>query len=183
MSNIIAQFIFYCGLGVFALLIYQSAILPNIRQSLRLDVFVLRDNLRSLAMRGVVKQDSPAFALLQDNLNFIAGNLFRFDLGNTYRYMSLPDGDSSAQVQEHIELMKTAGPEIRAIYERSLQVVTKALVFNSLFVFSLFALSVIPLISADSLVRKPFAIIKQKLKEKLRDEAQVAFFISTRVPA
>src|ERR1017187_4266356 len=64
---------FLCAFGIisFSVWIYQSILLPSIRQRLRFELFQLRDQTRELVIAGKLKEDSAIFYHLHRQINVL----------------------------------------------------------------------------------------------------------------
>jgi len=132
-SNLIAETVFWATLASIVLAIYQSAILPSIRLQIRCEIFQLRDRLRQLVISGKVSESDKAFILLHDQLNFLACNLFRYDLLRVTQSINNMTRDQTTRVEVCVKIMEEADEDIRAIYRESVGAMMRTIVFNSLF--------------------------------------------------
>lgn len=135
MTYFIAYSIFCVAIIVVVIFVYQAAILPGIRMTLRYRAFALRDELRSLVIDGVVKESNPAFQLLHQQLNFMCVSMSRFDLARLAQSRKSMDEDGKAQVAAALKTMEDAPVEIKKILEESVKIYMQALTFNSLLFF------------------------------------------------
>jgi len=125
----------YCIL-LFAILslgtwIYQATILPSIRQRLRFELFHLRDQLRELVITRKLKEESAAFQQLHRRLNILIKAIPAFDLAALLA-MDANDSDLKQRALRFRDLMNGSMPEVQAIYQNALRIMSLTLFANSL---------------------------------------------------
>jgi hypothetical protein len=172
MSEVVASGVFYGMIAAFVYFLYQAAILPGIRQMLRFEIFKLRDNLRSLVVEGVVKEQNDAVVLLEDHLNFMLSNLPRFDAYSAFRALRSGEEKKSKEMKRYLEVMANAPNEVRVIYEGSLKTFMKAMAFNSFFVFAILTFVIVTV----TLCRVGALKVGESVRAKAQRDAQLAFF-------
>ena len=177
MTEFLANAIFYGAMVSFLVLVYQSAILPGIRQNLRFDLFRLRDDLRRLVIEKRIAEADQAFVLLHDNLNFMCANLPRFELMNAIKVVRTLNGDDLERVRAHIRVLDNSIAEVQKIYHASVNVFIWSVVVNSLFLF--LGLSIVVVIVTG--VRVGLTELKDALIRKAEEEAKLVFFRSAQV--
>jgi hypothetical protein len=158
--------------GVFAFFIYQGAILPGIRQTLRFELFALRDELRALVVNRVVSEQNRGFVILHAHLNFMVTNLPRFDVYGAVRALNSLNQEERRQVKESQALMEHTPEEIRRIYERSVRIFIKAMVFNSSLFFAFFTIQML----LETVLSVGVVRFVEVLRRKAREDATTAFF-------
>ncbi len=173
MTHFIAGSIYFGAMAIAAILVYQAAILPGIRLSLRYRAFALRDRLRSLVIDGGVRESDPAFDLLHGKLNYMCASISRYDMARLVQSIRSMDNDRRVQVEAAQRLMEGAPPEVKKIYEESLEICVRAFVFNSLFVFALATVYVL----AYLLVRVGAHQLRDALAKKMSEDTSVGFLV------
>jgi hypothetical protein len=169
-SNLIAETVFWATLASIVLAIYQSAILPSIRLQIRCEIFQLRDRLRQLVISGKVSESDKAFILLHDQLNFLACNLFRYDLLRVTQSINNMTRDQTTRVEVCVKIMEEADEDIRAIYRESVGAMMRTIVFNSLFFFAFVSVGfAIVLLCQVGLLH-----VRQAYKRRIEQESRVA---------
>jgi hypothetical protein len=171
-THFIAESMFWAAIVSAAGLVYQSAILPGIRLSLRYRTFALRDRLRALVMSGTVKETSPAFQLLHQSLNSMCGSLSRYDLARVLKARATLDQDDLERAAARRAVIEAAPAEIREIYEESLHVFVLALTFNSLFFFLMTALCIGP----GVLLKVGILRVKEAVMNRFTENSSLVFF-------
>jgi hypothetical protein len=172
-ATTIANFIFWLGIASIFFAIYQAAILPSLRLTLRYRVFALRDRLRTLVINGTVKETDPAFNLLHGQLNFVSCNLFRYDLLRVAQSVHKITDEQKAYVESRVKIMEEGHEEIQKIYHESLDAVTKAVILNSLFLFLFLSLCLgLGLLSRVGILR-----LKEAFKRKVDEETRTVFVL------
>lgn len=162
MTHFIAESIFWSAILSAGTLVYQWAVLPGIRLSLRYRIFGLRDRLRALVMNGTVKETSSAFQLLHQKLNSMCVSLSRYDLARVWRALDTLDEEAREKARARRAAIEAAPEEIKEIYEESLHVFMMALTFNSLFFFLITGLCLGPgFILKVGILRVKDAIMKK----------------------
>jgi hypothetical protein len=168
----VAELIFWSGILAVAMFVYQQAVLPGIRLTLRYRTFSLRDQLRTLVINGTVKESNPAFQLLHHQLNYMCSSLSTYDLARLAHSASKMDEQRKAQIHRAMKMMEEAPAEIRKIYEESLNVCVKALIFNSLFFFIVATTGVIIVYFFKVGVLR----LKAAVLSKVQEDIKVGFF-------
>jgi hypothetical protein len=172
MTHFIAESIFWCAILSAGALVYQMAILPGIRLSLRYRTFALRDRLRALVMNGTVKETSAAFQLLHQNLNSMSVSLSRYDLARVFRTLETLDEEAREKAEARRAVIEAAPPEIKEIYLESLHVFMTALTFNSLFFFLITGLCIGP----GVLLKVGVLRLKDAVMKKFAERTSLIFF-------
>lgn len=172
MINFIAESIFCGAILSLAALVYQLAILPGIRLSLRYRTFALRDQLRALVINGTVKEKSAAFQLLHQNLNLMCVSLSRYDLARVWRAIATLDEESREKAEARLAVMEAAPAEIKEIYRESLHVFMMALTFNSLFFFLITGLCIGP----GFILKVGLLRVKDAVMKKFAERTSLVFF-------
>lgn len=172
MTYFLADSIFYGLIVAFAFLIYQAAILPGIRQTLRFEIFKLRDELRSLVVQGVIAEQDKGFVLLHGHLNFMVSSLPRFDVYGAFRALESLDAEKREEIGRRLQLLQETPAQIRGIYEQSLKVFVKALILNSLLFFILLSI----IIMTRTLFEVGIGHLATALRKKAEQDAALAFF-------
>jgi hypothetical protein len=171
MNLLIAELLFWSAILAMVVLVYQLAVLPGIRLSLRYTTFTLRDELRDLVIQGVVKESNPAFDLLHDRLTFMCASLSTYDLARLIQGMSRMDDKDRQRVEAALRVMEQAPPEIKKIYAESLHVYLKALIFNSLFFFAVATISV----GIGTAIKVGMRQLKQTMLNRVQEDTKVGF--------
>jgi hypothetical protein len=140
----LTYFIFILGILSLVIWIYQSIILPSIRQRLRFELFSLRDLTRGLVINGKVREDSEAFYHLHDSLNILIKALPGFDLA-LVSAIETTNPATRERAEKFQKLINNSIPEVQEIFEKTVKVMTLALVANSLFWFTSILIAVIPI--------------------------------------
>jgi hypothetical protein len=168
--KLITEFVFWMAIATVVFAIYQAGILPGLRLSLRYRVFALRDRLRKLVITGTVKESDPAFTLLHDQLNFLACNLFRYDLLRVAQSGHRMTDEKRAYVEARIKIMEGANEEVQKIYRESLDAVMRAIVLNSLFFFVFVSIC----FGVVLLFQVGFRRVKEAYKRRLEQDTRTA---------
>jgi hypothetical protein len=171
--RLIAEFVFWLTIAAIVFAIYQAAILPGLRLSLRYRVFALRDRLRTLVMNGTVKESDPAFNLLHEQLNFVSCNLFRYDLLRIVRSVNKMTEEQKAYVAARVKIMEGAHEEVRKIYQESIEVVSLSVVINSLFFFVFASIC----LGVALLCQVGFRHVKEAFKRRIERDTQTALVL------
>lgn len=172
MSNFIAESIFYGAIVVAVVFLYQAAILPGIRLTLRYRAFSLRDRLRTLVIDGVIKETSPAFQLLHERLNYMCVSINRYDLARLIHSINMMDDETRKQVEKAQKIMEDAPEQVQQIYKDSLDICMRALAFNSLFVFSIATVCLFIYLFMWVGSRR----LKQAFASRVNEDTKVGFF-------
>ncbi len=173
MNHFIAQSIFYSAIVVATIFVYQAAILPGIRLTLRYRAFTLRDKLRSLAINGVIKESHPAFKLLHERLNYMCTSISRYDLARLIQGIKMMNEDSRAELEAAQKIVENAPKQVQEIYKDSLDICVRALAFNSLFVFVVATVCLF----AYLLVAVGVRHLKAAFVKRVSDDIKVGFFV------
>lgn len=136
--------IFILGMMAFVIWVYQAIILPSIRQELRFKLFRQRDELRELVIAGKLKEDSAVFRGLHQRLNVSISAIPVFDFAFVST-LETSDPKLRERSQRFQDLMGQSIPEAQQIFHDALVVMTRALIFNSLFWFTWLLIAAIPL--------------------------------------
>ena len=171
--KLITEFIFWLAIAAMVFAIYQAAILPGLRLSLRYRVFALRDRLRTLIINGAVKESDPAFSLLHEQLNFVSCNLFRYDLLRITQSVHKMTAEQKTYVEVRVKVIEEAHEEIRKIYHESLDAVMVAVVMNSLFFFVFLSIC----FGLVLLCQVGFRHVKEAYKRKIEQETRAALVL------
>jgi hypothetical protein len=123
-------------------------------------------------MSGTIKEASPAFQLLHQNLNWMSVSLSRFDLARVLQAVRNLDDQARETAAARRAVMESAPLEVKQIYEESLHVFVLALVFNSLFIFVLAGLC----IATGTLLRVGFLKVKDAVMKRVADDSSLVFF-------
>lgn len=173
MNYFIASSIFYGAIIVAAVFLYQAAILPGIRLTLRYRAFTLRDKLRSLVIDGVVKESNPAFELLHQRLNYMCSSISRYDLARLIQSIKLMDEERRAEVEAAQKVMEGAPAPVYGIYKESVDICVRALAFNSLFVFVIATIFLLVYFS----IKFGFQHLRESLQKRVREDTKVGFLV------
>jgi hypothetical protein len=171
--KLIAEFVFWLTLAAMMFAIYQAGVLPALRLSLRYRAFALRDRLRMLVINGTVKESDPAFSLLHDQLNFVACNLFRYDLLRITRSVNKMTEEQKAYVAARVKIIEGAHEEVVKIYRESLEAVMLAVVLNSMFFFVFISIFV----GLVLLGQVGFRRVREAYKRKIEQETRTALVL------
>jgi hypothetical protein len=172
MTHFIAESIFCVAILSGVVLVYQLAILPGIRLSLRYRTFALRDRLRTLVINGTVKETSAAFQLLHQNLNTMCVSLFRYDLARLWRSIETLDEEARKKAEDRIAIIEAAPAEVKEIYRESLHVFMMALTFNSLFFFLITGLCV----GTGFILKVGVLRVKDAVMKRFTESTSLVFF-------
>jgi hypothetical protein len=172
MTNILAELIFWSSGIVMFMFVYQYAVLPGIRLTLRYRTFALRDRLRALVINGKVKESNHAFQLLHDQLNFMCSSLSTYDLARLIHSVKTMDDERRTQIARASKVMDESLEEIKEIYSESLNVCAKALVFNSLFIFVVATIVFVIVLFFTVGIRR----IRNTLLNRVHEDAKVGLF-------
>ena len=171
--RLIAEFVFWLAIAAIVFAIYQAAILPGLRLSLRYRVFGLRDRLRALVINGVVKESDPAFSFLHERLNFMCCNLFRYDLLRIAQSIGKLTEEQREYVEERVKVMEEAHEELRRIYRESLDAVLLAVVLNSLIFFAVVSVCFGLVLLTEVGLRS----VKEAYKRRIEQETRTALVL------
>jgi hypothetical protein len=172
MTHFIAESIFWGAILSAGALVYQSAVLPGIRLSLRYRTFALRDRLRALVMNGTVKETNTAFQLLHQNLNSMCISLSRYDLARVSQAIATLDEEARKKAEARRAVIEAAPAEIKEIYEESLHVFMMALTFNSLFFFLITGLC----LGLGFILKVGILRVKDAVMKKFQETSSLVFF-------
>jgi len=123
-------------LAVLALVhfVYESILAPSLRLEIRFELFKLRDELRFTKINLGNKLDDKHYHFLQDSVNTLIGNLYRFDLATITKAMIEveKDKDLKKRVQERSRFLDDCNvAEARKIRNESIKLAFRALRVNS----------------------------------------------------
>jgi hypothetical protein len=168
----IAELIFWTGVASLIILVYQLALLPGIRLILRYRSFSLRDQLRLLVINGKIEESNPAFQLLHHRLNYMCVSMNRYDLARLIHSIKTMNDERRAEIEAGRQVMEGASEEIKKIYEESLGICVRALIFNSLFFFVISTIC----LTLFLLVKVGIRRLKQAFVSKVHEDTRVGFF-------
>src|SRR5690349_20148125 len=101
--------------------IYQSIILPSIRQRIRFELFYLRDQTRNLVIQGKIKETHATFRHLHSSLNVLIKGVPIFDYSLISK-MQTSDAEVLRRRQEFRRIIEESIPEVQHIYQRAVTV-------------------------------------------------------------
>lgn len=136
--------IYFLGIMALVIWIYQAIILPSIRQELRFKLFRQRDELRELVIAGKLKEDGAVFRGLHRRLNVSISAIPIFDFAFVST-LETNDPKLRERSQRFQDLIGQSIPEAQEIFHDALVVMTRALIFNSLFWFAWLLVAAMPL--------------------------------------
>lgn len=114
--------------------VYESIIAPSIRLELRFELFKMRDELRQLKIEHSKSLDNKHFNYLQDSLNTLIANLYRFDIGLMASVTAELERDPELKerVEARSRIMDDCNiPRARALRHLSLRIAKKAFIVNA----------------------------------------------------
>jgi len=114
--------------------VYQSILLPTIRQELRFRMFALRDKLRHYAYDEVIYPESRVYRLLQGRINITVDYLYLVDVKALFdAYRLLKENPAiSKRIEKHRQLIESCEiPEVREIDGQLNRFLTITLLANS----------------------------------------------------
>jgi hypothetical protein len=173
MTQFLAQSILYGAIVVAAVFVYQAAILPGIRMTLRYRAFALRDRLRSLVIDAVIKESDPAFQLLHEGLNYMCTSISRYDLARLIQSIKMMDEHRRGELEAAQKVIENAPEAVQQIYKDSLDICIRALAFNSLFVFAVATICLFLYLFIAVGIRH----LKDAFVKKLNEDTKVGFFV------
>jgi hypothetical protein len=123
------------GIALLAIIhfVYEAILAPSFRLKLRCDLFLLRDELRSLKVDHAEMLDDKHFTYLQDSINSIILMIPRFEIGTVAMINRELEKDKSLEekVQKRVKLLDDCAiPEVAVIRKKSLHLAFKALLIN-----------------------------------------------------
>ena len=114
--------------------VYESILAPSLRLEIRFELFKLRDELRFIKINLGNELDDKHYHFLQDSINTLIRNLYRFDLAIVTKAMIevKRDKDLKKRVQERsLFLDDCTVAEARRIRNESINLAFRALRVNS----------------------------------------------------
>ena len=114
--------------------VYESILAPSWRLDLRFRLFELRGEVRSLELEFHGSLNSHYFEYLQDSINALISELYRFDAAAIAfaEQESRRDPQFRKGAEERSRILDDCDiPEFTAIRQRSLEIAARALLVNS----------------------------------------------------
>lgn len=114
--------------------IYQSILLPTIRQHLRFKMFALRDKLRHYAYDEVISSNSRVYKILQDRINITVDYLYLVDLKVVFDVNKFLKKNQtiSKRVEKNRRLIKSSElVEVREIDDELNKLLFLTMIYNS----------------------------------------------------
>lgn len=171
MATFIAEAIFWCTGIAFVILVYQLAVLPGIRLSIRYKTFALRDALRTLVINGELSESSKEFRLLHSSLNYMCVSLSKYDLARLLHNVSTMDEETRSQIRAATKVIEESSERVQAIYKESLKICFQALIFNSLFFFVVSTVS----FGLYLFIKVGVQHLREAFKRRVKQDTQVGF--------
>lgn len=114
--------------------VYDGIIAPSIRQHLRNQLFALRDELREIRESDLSKDDQAAFWFVHNGINNFLNRLPGLTIDRSRKIQSAVERDKEREriFAEHLgKVLNAENPVIRSVFERTNQVLRRAMMTNS----------------------------------------------------
>lgn len=113
--------------------VYEAIVAPSLRLKLRNKLFSLRDELRSLKIAGISKEDEQAFWLVHEGINAYINRLPNLTVYGRHKAMAAyrEDAELRARVEKRLEVLNNCRNQtITNVLERVALVVEEAFLVN-----------------------------------------------------
>jgi len=145
--------------------VYESIVAPSLRLSLRLRLFVLRDEVEQLKTECVDSESVDSkkgsyYEFLQDSINGLISRLHRVDVASLLgvEFQCRKDPDFLAQAQKRARILDDCPvPRVREIRKQTLRIAGEALIINS-------AVGVVLLLAPWALVSAGYSESKKRFR-------------------
>ncbi len=114
--------------------VYEAILLPSYRLLLRNELFVLRDRIRALKIKGLKEEDEQVFWFVHESINHLLTRLPQMTIISVCNAMKLQQENPiilEETKKKQIQINNSSNKEIEKIYAQAAFIFTKAFIANS----------------------------------------------------